>query len=127
MNKKVAATSKEAYHSLDPVKIHQTHINITKALECLGKGNYEAIAAYLNIPEQRVWKRLNEACRAGLIHNTGETTLTKAKRKSYMYAAGKSFETLVRKERIMKGKTVADFSRAIKQVQISSIIETTLF
>ena len=127
MNKKIANTSREAYKSLDPVRIHQTHIDITKALEAIGKGNYEIIAHYLNVPEQRVWKRLNEACKAGLIHNTGETIKTKNGCRSYLYAAGKSTESVVKKERVMKGKTISDFSKAIKQVSQSTHTIERLF
>lgn len=126
-NKKIAATSREAYESLNPVKVHQTHINIVKALESLGSGNYEAIAARMEVPEQRVWKRLSECVRSNLIHNTGTTTLTKNGCKSYVFAPGPPTEPVKKKERVMKGKTISDYSKALNQAKQSPITIERLF
>lgn len=106
-------TSMDAYLSLDKVKITQTHLAITKALEAIGKGNYEMIAKHMGVPYQKVWKRLKEAVDAKLIHNTGEWVKTEGGYKSYMFAAGPATETVKKKERVMKGKTVSQFSKAI--------------
>ncbi len=127
MSKIISQTSRAAYLALNPIRIHQTHIAIVKALESIGKGNYESISEYMKVPEQRVWKRLNEAVKLGLIHNTGETTRTKSGFKSYLYAAGKSTEEVEKKKRVMKGPTVQQFAKAINQKQMSDNTINRLF
>lgn len=112
-------TSLLAYRSLDPVRLSTMHRKIIDALSVIGKGNYEQIAAQCGEPEKRIWKRLNEVEKAGAIYNTGETVLTKDNCKSSVYAIGKAPGSVKKKERTMKGKTVADFSKAINQVSQS--------
>jgi predicted transcriptional regulator len=109
-------TSLEAYRSLDPIKISQIMIKISEAVKVLGKANYEMVASHLGMKEERVWKRFIDCVRANLIHRTDETRQTKQNRKSYLYAPGPSTETIQREQKVMKGKTVADHSRAIKKL-----------
>jgi DNA-binding Lrp family transcriptional regulator len=120
-NKKLPPeTSRAAYHSLDPVKISEMHKKIQKALKALGSANYEGIALYLGVPEQRVWKRLKEACDAGLISKTGETVPTKSNRQSYVYAAVGETPIPIKpkREKSLPGKSIVDYSKAIQQLQI---------
>lgn len=105
-------TSLEAHSRLDPIKVSQTMIKIKETLESLGKGNYEMIAETSGMPEAKTWKRLIDCVRAGLIHRTEEIKMTKNGYKSYLYAPGKGPE-VEKKKRVMKGPTVADFSKSI--------------
>lgn len=125
MSKKIPETSLEAYRSLNPVKVSETQGKIAAAVQSLGRGNYELIAAYLNEPEGKIWKRIGECVKLGLIHKTGETKQTKNGCKSYLYFPGPSSEPIKKKERVMKGKTVADYSRSIQQVH--PILQQSLF
>lgn len=126
MKRKIPATSLEAYRSLDPNKLSYTHRQIIEALTVLGTGNYEQIAAQCDEPEAKIWKRLNEVCKLGAIHNTGNTTLTKNKCKSYIYGIGPGTE-VKKKERVMKGKTISDFSKALNQPKQAQKIQDQLF
>ena len=112
-------TSQAAYASLDIVKIHKTHMAIARALEALGKGNYESIANYLNEPEQKIWKRINECIKAKLIHDTGERTMTKSGHPCRVYAPGPATKEAEHKKRVMKGKSIPEFAKAINQVKPS--------
>lgn len=125
--RKINENSQSAYKSLDPIRISWMHQKIVDALGVIRKGNYEQIAAQIGEPEKRVWKRLNEVVKAGLIHNTGENILTKDKCKSSVYALRPSPESVTKKKRVMKGPAVQDFSRAINQVQQSIHSQKSLF
>src|ERR1700743_3079696 len=105
-------TSLAAYKSLYPAKLSKMHNLIIEALTFLGEGNYEGIASYLKLPEEKVWKRLNECVKLGAIHNTGRTIMTKNNRISYLYGIGPG-HGLPKKEKSPRGKTVSDFSKAI--------------
>lgn len=109
-------TSLEAYRNLDPIQVSQTMIKIADALKKIGKGNFEDIALAAGMPEAKVWKRLIDCVRGELIHATGETKLTVHNNKSNIFAPGPSTERIKRKERVMKGASVADHSRAIKKL-----------
>jgi len=127
MKRKNPDTSVAAYHSLDPAKIRKTYQDIMKALESLGKGNYEQISDWLNVDPAKIWKRTSEMVRLGLIHRTESKILTRSKKFSYQYALGPSPEPVKRKERVMKGKTVSDFSKALIQPKQSSRTQESLF
>lgn len=113
---KPVETSLEAYRSLDPVRISQTMQKIADTLKVIGKGNYEQIAAASNMAEAKVWKRLIDCVRAGLIHRTEETKLTKNGCKSYLFAPGPATQIVKKRERVMKGKTVAQYSKDILSI-----------
>lgn len=125
--KKPPATSIEAYKSLDPIKVSEMHGRIAAAVMSLGEANYEQVAEKIGEKEERVWKRLNEVCKAGLIHNTFKTRLTKNKRASYIYAPGSGVEPVKKKERIMKGKSIADYSREFIKPAQSRPLQQNLF
>jgi predicted transcriptional regulator len=113
MKRKNPATSNEAFRSLDPAKINEIHKKILAALEVMGSGTYEDLANYLHLENQRVWRRLSELERAKLIHRPGERKLLKSGRQGMVWMPGPSPETAKKRERVMKGKTVAQFAKAI--------------
>lgn len=106
-------TSLDAHASLDPVKVSQTMAKISEAVKKLGKANYEMVADLTGMPEPKVWKRFIDCARAKLIHRTEETKKTKHGYKSYLFAPGPATEVAQKKERVLKGKTVVDYSKAI--------------
>jgi predicted transcriptional regulator len=106
-------TSNEAYRSLQEVEITATQQKICSALEVLLTGTYEDIADFLKMDAARIWKRMSELHRFGLIHRTGERKIMKSGRAGFVWAPGGTPEPVKKKERVMKGKTVVDYSKAI--------------
>jgi hypothetical protein len=113
MKRKNPSTSLEAHARLDPIKVSQTMTKITDTLKSIGKGNYEDISAAAQMPEAKCWKRLIDCVRAGLIHRTDAIKMTKNGYKSYLYAPGGTPEPVKKKERVMRGKSVVDYSKSI--------------
>jgi hypothetical protein len=113
MKRKNPVTSDAAYRGLDPNKMSETHVAIVESLKIIGEGNYEDISACSGMPEARIWKRIVDVVRKGLIHDTGKEKDTVHGNKSRIFALGPSPEPVVKKERVMKGKTVVDYSKAI--------------
>lgn len=122
MKRKQINTSHAAFESLNPITISIRMQKIADGLKILGKGNYEQIALAAGLREDQVWKRLIDCMKAGLIHRTEEKRKTKDNRDSYVFAPGPATQIAAKKERIMKGKSVVDFSRklipSIKQDQL---------
>jgi hypothetical protein len=128
MKRKNPSTSLEAHARLDPIKVSQTMVKISEAIKVLGKANYEDVAAYLGEPEPKIWKRFTDCMKAKLIHRTEETKKTKHGYKSYLFAYGPTIEEVKKKERVMRGKSVADYSKAIlNQPKPSKRTEENLF
>lgn len=118
---KIPQTSLDAYRGLDPGKLREMYVKIVEALSVIKEGNYELIAAQAEEKESRIWKRLSEVRKLGLIHNTGKKIKTKDGCESYIYAIGPGTgNEKPKKERVMKGKTISDFSKAINQVKQST-------
>lgn len=116
MKKKQIDTSRAAFDSLNPITISIRMQKIADRLKTLGKGNYEQIAIAAGLREDQVWKRLIDCMKAGLIHRTEEKRKTKDNRDSYVFAPGPATQIAARKERVMKGKTVAQFSKDILNI-----------
>lgn len=106
-------TSLDAYKSLDPIKISLRMQKIADGLNTIGKGNYEQIALAACLREDQVWKRIIDCIRAGLIHRTQEKRKTKDNRDSYVFAPGPATQIAAKKERVMKGPSVSDFSKKL--------------
>jgi hypothetical protein len=112
-------TSLEAYHGLDPVRLSQTHQDIVRAVKALGEANFEAVAAFLMVKPEKIWKRMGEVAKLGAIYKPGNTVLTKNGYKSYTYRAtepGQSTEPVT--EKALPGKSVADYAKKIIQTSI---------
>ena len=90
---KVPQTSIDAYRGLDPARLRETYRKIVDALTVIGEGNYEAIALQAQEKESRIWKRINEVVKLGLIHNTGKKVKTKDNGDSYVFALGPASDT----------------------------------
>lgn len=88
-------------------------IKIAEALKVIGKGNYEDISRASGMPESKVWKRLIDCVRAGLIHRLDETKKTKQNNKSYLFAPGPATQLQKKRERVMKGPSISQFAKKI--------------
>lgn len=113
MSKKVQDTSKEAFYSLDPEMLVGLRKKIFKALQEIGAGHYEDIAKQAGIDPMKCWKRLSELMTDGLIHRTGDRKMLSSKRAGSVWAIGPSSKTVKRRERVMKGPTIVDYSKSI--------------
>lgn len=113
MKRKQIDTSRAAFDSLNPITISIRMQKIADGLKAIGKGNYEQIAIAAGLREDQVWKRLIDCMKAGLIHRTEEKRKTKDNRDSYVFAPGPATQIAARKERVMKGKTISDFSKKL--------------
>lgn len=118
MKRKQPETSLEAYRNLDPVRLSRLHQDMVRAVGALNEANYEAIANFLMLKPEKVWKRLNEVERAGAIYKPGNTILTRNGAKSYTYRLTKPGEsTAPVTEKILPGKSISDFSKKLIPAQ----------
>jgi hypothetical protein len=110
---KSISTSADAYKSLEIEKISKMYLKIVGALKTLGTGTYEDVARQINEKPERVWKRMGEAGKLGLIHRPGEKKRMASGRFGFVWAPGGTPEPVKKKERVMKGKSVMEYSRQI--------------
>lgn len=110
MKRKVVATSKDAYESLDPERIADIYKKIVAALREIKQGTYEDIAKKIKLKPEQVWKRMSEAHRLGLVERTGVRKKMASGREGFVWFAT---DKLPASESVLPGKTVADFSKAI--------------
>lgn len=122
--RKIAETSREAYNSLEPEKIQQIYKDIMAALSVLGEGTFEDIAAHLKIDKSRVWKRLSEMQKIGMIFNTGRKRLLKSNRNGFTWMLTTEHTPKTDKEEnvFRKQTTFHDHAK-----NINNITQQTLF
>lgn len=106
-------TSNEAFYGLDPELLAGLRKRIFLALVQIKQGHYEDIAAACGIEPVQCWKRLSELNNDGLIHRTGERKFLSSGRQGFVWAPGNAPEVVKKKERVMKGPSVSQFSKAI--------------
>lgn len=115
--RKVPETSKSAFYSLDPVELNEMYRGILSTLTLMNKGTFEEIAAYMKVDKSRVWKRLSELERMGFIYRPGTKKLLKSGRNGYEWAlTTKGMPKTDKDIKILKGGTISDFSRRIKEI-----------
>ena len=83
--KKLPETSIAAYQSLDPRELNETYRQILYALDEIGEGTFEDIAAFLKLNPARVWKRMSELSKMELIHRPGKKKKLKSGRFGYTW------------------------------------------
>lgn len=93
MKRKNPETSTEAYKSLDPRELRETYRQILYALDNLGSGTFEDIAAFLKVSPQKIWKRLSELGKMELIYRPGEKKLLKSGKQGYTWMKGSPSKT----------------------------------
>lgn len=109
-------TSLEAYRSLKPDKIQQIYTDIIRALSVIGEGTFEDIASWLKIDKSRVWKRLSEMQKLGMIYNTGRKKLLKSNRNGFtwMLTNGTTPKTQEQANVFNKGtKSATDYAKTL--------------
>lgn len=119
-------TSTAAFKSLDPEKIRKMYKDILSSLGALGSGTYEDIANDLHEKPERIWRRLSEMGDMGLIHRPGDRKLMSSGRYGMVWKVGAGPD-IQKKKKVLKGPSVADFSRAILQPPPSPSLQQSLF
>ena len=115
---KMPETSREAYHSLNPANILEVHHRIMDALRILGNGTFEDIARQAKLEPQRVWRRLSELLKVDIVYRPGTKKPLRSGRNGFIWALTKPGEpTAPVTERVMKGKTIADYSKKLIPAQ----------
>lgn len=112
------STSIEAYKSLDPVNILEVHNRIMDALRIIGSGTFEEIARQAKLEPQRVWRRLSECLKAGVVYRPGTKKPLKSGRNGFVWALtqpGQSIEPVI--EKSLPGLTISDFSKKLIPTQ----------
>jgi hypothetical protein len=128
MKRKNPATSSEAWRSFNPNKLNELHGKILAALEHLGPSTYEDVADFLKLEPQRIWRRMSELGFVNRIHRPDERKIMKSGRQGMVWILGPCPEVVKKKERVMKGSSVSDFSKAIlRQPKPSQQIQQSLF
>lgn len=115
--RKVAETSLEAYRSLDPNKLTEIYKQILFALSQIGEGTYEDVSVFLKIEKSRVWKRISELLKAGLIYRPGNKKALSSGRAGFTYRlADTEMANVQASEKVLSGLSISDFSRNIKAI-----------
>lgn len=117
MKRKNPDTSIEAYKSLDPESLNETYKGIIKALNVLGTGTYEDIAAFLKKDRIAIGRRMKEVMDKGLVYRTGQTKQLKSGRKGFIWALtnGSLIKTEIEAGNVFKKKVKSstDFANDI--------------
>lgn len=103
--KQVPETSLDAYRSLDPDQIRDIYKRILWALSQISEGTYEMIAVSLKEKESRIWKRLNEMQKMGLIYRTENKKALSSGRMGYTW-----------KRTLEQTETIQEHSRKIQDI-----------
>lgn len=117
--RKLPETSQDAYRSLKVAKVRETYQKILFALAVIKEGTFEDIANEMKVEPDIVWKRLSELHDAGKIYRPGNKRPLKSGRMGYTWMLinpGVSPKKVT--EKSMPGKTVADYSKKIKQLSL---------
>lgn len=126
--KQIPDTSKDAFKSLEPDKIRLMYKKILTALQGAGLATYEEVAILLNEKPERIWKRLPEMLKLGLVHRPGERKVMSSGRQGFVWKIGSGIDVTKQRKKVMKGPTVSDFSKAIlKQPKPSDNTVNRLF
>lgn len=113
MSRQNPETSNEAYRSLDPRQLNDTYRQILSALDAIGRGTFEDVAAWLKCNPSKIWKRMSELSKMELIYRPGTKKVLKSGRQGYEWMRTNPSKTEVQaKEVVYKAteKTAADFA-----------------
>jgi len=83
--RKMPETSIDAYRSLDPRELNETYRHILHALDEIGEGTFEDIAAFLKLNPSRIWKRMSELAKMELIYRPGNKKVLKSGRSGFTW------------------------------------------
>ena len=112
-------TSLAAFRSLQPEQMAEIHQKIIWALGQITEGSYEDLASALRLPKERIWKRLSELLKAGLIYRPGNTKVLSSGRKGFTWRlVEKDGQNQKVTESSLPGKSVSDYSKKIIQMSL---------
>jgi len=78
-------TSNEAWRSITTADLNDIYKKIIDALNVLGEGTFEEIAAVAMVDKSRVWKRLSEMQRMELCYRPGKKKKLKSGRNGFTW------------------------------------------
>lgn len=118
----VPETSKDAFKSLDPVKLRDSYKQIVLALSELGSGTFEDIAKKMKVDKSVVWKRLSELERANILYRPGTKKTLKSGRLGFvwMILSLDSISSLIEEAKLKSTQTVQEHSRNIQAIANSN-------
>jgi len=117
--RKQPETSLEAYKSLDPAQMAEIYQKILWSLGQIGEGTFEQIAVSLRLPKERVWKRLSELQKQGLIYRPGNKLPLSSGRLGYTWKlVEKDGQNEKVTEKSLPGKSVAEYAKSITQLSL---------
>lgn len=123
--KRFPETSRAAYESLDPEILGDRWRKILWALgQMPNGGTSEEIAKALKVKDGVIWRRLSELKKWGFITQNGLKRPLKSGREGFVWIASKEPPMT---ERVLPGKTVVQFSKALIQPTASKYTEQQLF
>lgn len=126
MGRDIPETSRGAFHSLNPDEISDIHRKILWALSKLGPSTFEDVAAFLHVEKGRIWRRLSELHKQGLIYRPGIKKALRSGRAAYCWQlTDVSLPKTETQEKALRGPSVSDYSRKINA--IANSVQTTLY
>jgi len=84
-NKKMPETSLEAYRSLEVDDLNKTYQGIITALQKIGEGTFEDIAATMRVNSGKVWRRMGELMKKEIVYRPGNKRVLKSGRKGFTW------------------------------------------
>lgn len=129
-NRKNPDTSNEALRSLKLEDLNEIYRLIIGALNVLGKGTFEDIAAYLKKDSSKIWKRMSELERMMVVYRPGTKKLLKSGRNGYEWMlTNSSTQKTETEHKYVKGeKTAVDHANElIRQAQNHGAFQPELF
>lgn len=120
MGKKYIETSIAAFKSLQSKEMEQTYIGILSALKTIKGGTFEDISKFMKCSPSKVWKRMSELDRKFmLVYRPGDKRPLKSGREGFVWRLTSLGEDVIGANvSVLAGKTIADYSRAIKKASI---------
>jgi predicted transcriptional regulator len=115
--KRPPETSIDARNSLRPEDLADIYQKILKGLERLGTASNEQLASYLTIEHSRIWKRVSELNKMGLIFRPGHKVPTKTGRQSFVWQLCSAGVKTDRENKKLDGPSVVDYTRTIASIQ----------
>lgn len=120
--RKLPETSIEAYRSLDPSQLAEIYKKIMLALVKIGEGTTQEIAASAKEDHSRIWKRVSDLAKMGIIYRPGNKRMMRSGRMGYTWML--TLEGVPKTdaaEKALKDKpTIQDHSRAIESISKSA-------
>jgi predicted ArsR family transcriptional regulator len=107
-------TSLEAWRSITKEQLSEHHAKILCALRDLKSASAEQLSTHTNLTHHQVNRRMSELERLELIYRTGAKVATRTGRSASCWSLRNPSEAPKKvTEKILPGRTISDFSKAI--------------